>query len=46
MVKNDRPQIVQGSAPLSCAGWRQRIALVHPYLENSKYWDAAAESDH
>jgi hypothetical protein len=41
MVKDDRPppptwsQSVQGSAALSYAGWRQRIAVVLPYLENS-----------
>jgi hypothetical protein len=41
MVKDDRPQpstsspSVQGSAALSYAGWRQRIALVQPVLESS-----------
>jgi hypothetical protein len=35
MVKDDGAQIGQGSAPLSYAGWRQRIALVQSYLENS-----------
>lgn len=41
MIKDDRPppstwsQSVQGSAALSYAGWRQRIAVLLPYLENS-----------
>jgi hypothetical protein len=40
LVKGDRPQptwplTIQGTAALSYAGWRQRIALVQPYLENS-----------
>jgi hypothetical protein len=41
MIKDDRPppptwsQSVQGSAALSSAGWRQRIEVVLPYLENS-----------
>jgi hypothetical protein len=40
-VKGDRPQPtswqqdLQGSAALSYAGWRQRIAVVQPYFENS-----------
>jgi hypothetical protein len=40
LVKGDRPQptwplTTQGAGALSYAGWRQRIALVQPYLENS-----------
>ncbi|MBV9727411.1 MAG: hypothetical protein JO299_19805 [Gammaproteobacteria bacterium] len=41
MVKDDRPppptwsQSVQGSTALSYEGWRQRIEVVVPYLENS-----------
>jgi hypothetical protein len=40
-VRDDRPQpsassqSVQGSGALSYAGWRQRVALVQPYLESS-----------
>jgi hypothetical protein len=41
LVKDERPQSfassqsAQGSAALSYAGWRQRVAVVEPYLENS-----------